>query len=58
MPGAGLIENEAGCPFLDLNPISFGLEREAFALAWLARRGIAPGLVITIAELACIGGTP
>jgi hypothetical protein len=58
LPGTGLVENEAGSPFLDLNPISFGLEREVFALAWLARRGVPPGLLTTIAELACIGVTP
>lgn len=54
-PGAGLVENEAGSPFLALNPISFGLQREVLALA---RRGIAPGLVATIAELASFGGMP
>ena len=57
-PGTGRFENEAGSPFLNQTLNSVGLEREVFALAWLARRGVAPGLVVTIAELACIGGMP
>ena len=55
-PGTGLIENELGRRNLDIFPISNPAAGEALTAVWLARLGVRPALVATVAELASIGG--
>ena len=54
-PGTGWIENEAGSCNLNSTDSISGNDGEAFALAWLARRGVRPCIVGTVAALAGIG---
>jgi len=55
-PGTGRVENELAGSFLNLPNISDLAPGEAFAAAWLARRGIRPAIAPTVAALASIGG--
>jgi hypothetical protein len=54
-PGTGWIENEAGSCNLNSIDNTIGNAGEAFALAWLTRRGVRACIGPTVAALAGIG---
>lgn len=57
-PGTGRVENELARRSLDIFNISNSAAGEALTAVWLARLGVRPALVATVAELASIGGAP